>query len=124
MCYWFSRFMVFCVVFGCLACACAGAGAHLEKKTGLRVESVRFRRSAVCGSGHTNSKTNNYSMREGDYSIEHKLLLVWERSSTFRAMIGYKLVSGQYPYGKQTRLLPYIPLLEQWLPLVELQWLR
>ena len=70
------------------------------------------------------SKTNNYSMRSGDYSIEHKLLLIWERSSTFRAMIGYKLVSGQYPYGKQTRLLPYIPLLEQWIPLIELQWLR
>ena len=71
-----------------------------------------------------NSKTSSYNMHSGDYSIEHKMLLIWEASSKFRAMIGYKLVSGEYPYGKQTRLLPYIPLLEQWLPLVELQWLR
>ena len=71
-----------------------------------------------------NSKTNNYTMRSGDYSIEHKMLLIWERSSRFRIMTGYKLVSGDYPYGKQTRLLPYIPFMEQWLPLIELQWLR
>ena len=71
----------------------------------------------------TKSETSYYPLRVGDYSIEHKLLLIWEHSSTFRAMIGYKLVSGDYPYGKQTRLLPYIPLIEQWLPLVELQWL-
>lgn len=69
-------------------------------------------------------KTDNYAMRSGDYSIEHKMLLIWERSSNFRMMVGYKLVSGEYPYGKQTRLLPYIPLLERWFPLVELQWLR
>ena len=69
-------------------------------------------------------KEKNYAMRSGDYSIEHKMLLIWERSSKFRIMTGYKLVSGAYPYGKQTRLLPYIPLVEQWLPLIELQWLR
>ena len=71
-----------------------------------------------------NSKKSSYNMHSGDFCIEHKMLLIWEASSKFRAMIGYKLVSGEYPYGKQTRLLPYIPLLEQWLPLVELQWLR
>ena len=71
-----------------------------------------------------NSGTNNYTMRSGDYSIEHKMLLIWEDSPKFRVMIGYKLVSGEYPYGKQTRLLPYVPLLERWLPLIELQWLR
>ena len=69
-------------------------------------------------------KGKNYDMRSGDYSIEHKMLLIWEPSSTFRIMTGYKLVSGDYPYGKQTRLLPYIPFVEQWLPLIELQWLR
>ena len=69
-------------------------------------------------------KGKNYNMRSGDYSIEHKMLLIWERSSKFRIMSGYKLVSGDYPYGKQTRLLPYIPFVEQWLPLIELQWLR
>ena len=69
-------------------------------------------------------KGKNYAMRSGDYSIEHKMLLIWDCSSKFRIMTGYKLVSGDYPYGKQTRLLPYIPLLEQWLPLIELQWLR
>ena len=71
-----------------------------------------------------NSETNSYNMHSGDYSIEHKMLLIWEHSSKFRIMTGYKLVSGDYPYGKQTRLLPYIPFVEQWLPLIELQWLR
>ena len=69
-------------------------------------------------------KRKNYAMRSGDYSIEHKMLLIWEHSSKFRIMTGYKLVSGDYPYGKQTRLLPYIPFVEQWLPLIELQWFR
>ena len=69
-------------------------------------------------------KRKNYAMRSGDYSIEHKMLLIWEHSSKFRIMTGYKFVSGDYPYGKQTRLLPYIPFVEQWIPLIELQWLR
>ena len=63
-----------------------------------------------------------YSMRSGDYSIEHKLLLAWSRTSRFRVFVGYKLVSGDFPHGKETRLLPYLPMLEKWIPLVELQW--
>ena len=65
-----------------------------------------------------------YSMHSGDYAIEHKMLLIWEHSSKFRIITGYKLVHGEYPYGKQTRLLPYFPLIERWLPMIEFQWLR
>jgi hypothetical protein len=50
------------------------------------------------------------------------LLLVWNGSSRFRVLVGYKLVTGDYPYGKETRLLPYVPMMEKWVPLIELQW--
>ena len=39
-------------------------------------------------------------------------------------MTGYKFVTGQYPYGRDTRLLPYIPMLESWVPIIELQWAK
>ena len=65
-----------------------------------------------------------YSMHSGDYSIEHKLFAVWKRSNRFRVLAGYKLVTGDYPYGKQTRLLPYIPMLEKWGPIIEMQWAK
>ena len=44
----------------------------------------------------------------GDYSLEHKLLLIWNQSDRFRIMTGYKFVKGKYPYGSDMRLLPYI----------------
>ena len=58
----------------------------------------------------------------GDYSLEHKLLLIWNKSDRFRIMTGYKLVKGKYPYGSDMRLLPYIPMMEQWVPIIEFQW--
>ena len=70
------------------------------------------------------NKSKEYSMRSGDYSIEHKLLVAWNRGDRFRILMGYKLVAGDYPYGKQMRLLPYIPMLEKWVPLIEMQWAR
>ena len=65
-----------------------------------------------------------YSMHSGDYSIEHKMLLVWSRSPRFRVLAGYKLVTGDYPYGRDTRLLPYLPMMEKWVPLIEFQWAK
>ena len=61
------------------------------------------------------------SMR-GFYSFEHKFLLSWSKSKQFRVTTGYKLVHAEFPFGKQTRLLPYLPLIEKWIPIVELQW--
>ena len=58
----------------------------------------------------------------GDYSLEHKLLLIWNKSDRFRIITGYKLVKGKYPYGSDMRLLPYIPMMEQWVPIIEFQW--
>lgn len=58
----------------------------------------------------------------GEYSIEHKLLFVFHKSQNFRFMTGYKFVKGTYPYGSDMRLLPYIPMVEKWVPIIELQW--
>ena len=60
----------------------------------------------------------------GNYSIENKLLFSWNKSKDFRVTTGYKFVLGEFPYGKDSRLLPYVPILEQWIPIVELQWAR
>jgi len=60
----------------------------------------------------------------GEYSLEHKLLLIWNKSENFRVLTGYKFVMGEYPYGSDMRLLPYIPMAETWVPIIELQWAR
>jgi len=61
---------------------------------------------------------------KGNYSLEHKLLLSWYKSENFRVLTGYKFVIGEYPYGPDMRLLPYIPMLETWVPMIEFQWAR
>jgi hypothetical protein len=60
----------------------------------------------------------------GEYSLEHKLLLIWNKSENFRVLTGYKFVMGEYPYGSDMRLLPYIPMVETWVPIIEFQWAR
>ena len=67
---------------------------------------------------------NFFTILSGENVLEHKLLLIWNRSQSFRVLTGYKLVMGQYPYGHDMRLLPYIPLLERWIPIIELQWAK
>ena len=58
----------------------------------------------------------------GEYSFEHKALLIFEKSETFRLLTGYKFVFGEYPFGSESRLLPFLPLVDSWIPMVELQW--
>ena len=73
--------------------------------------------------GMNNKNINKfYKVLSGENSLEHKLLFIWEHSKHFRIMTGYKLVVGQYPYGTETRILPYIPMLEKWIPIIEFQW--
>ena len=60
----------------------------------------------------------------GNYSIEHKLLVVWNKSENFRIMTGYKFVMGEYPYGPDMQLLPYLPMVETWVPIIEFQWAK
>ena len=67
---------------------------------------------------------NFFTMLSGENVLEHKLLLISDRSQSFRVLTGYKLVMGQYPYGHDMRLLPYIPLLERWIPIIEFQWAK
>jgi hypothetical protein len=64
----------------------------------------------------------SFEKMRGFYSLEHKFLLSWSKSKQFRVTTGYKLVHAEFPFGKQTRLLPYLPLIEKWIPIVELQW--
>ena len=60
----------------------------------------------------------------GEYSFEHKALLIYEKSETFRLLTGYKFVFGEYPFGPESRLLPFLPLVDSWIPMIELQWGR
>ena len=64
------------------------------------------------------------SKLRGDYSLEHKFLLIWNKSENFRVLTGYKFVMGEYPYGSDMHLLPYIPMKETWVPMIEFQWAR
>jgi hypothetical protein len=61
---------------------------------------------------------------DGNYSFENKLLLIWNKSNNFRAMTGFKFIAGDFPYGKDSRILPYLPVLESWVPILELQWAK
>ena len=65
---------------------------------------------------------SNLSKILGDYAIEHKFLLIYEKSERFRILTGYKFVHGKYPFGIETRLLPFIPLIDKWVPMIEFQW--
>jgi len=60
----------------------------------------------------------------GEYSFEHKALLIYRKSETFRLLTGYKFVFGEYPFGPESRLLPFLPLVDSWIPMIELQWGR
>ncbi len=59
---------------------------------------------------------------EGSFSIEHKLLLSWYKSEKFRVLSGYKFIYGEFPYGLDMRILPYVPIMEKWVPIIEFQW--
>ena len=70
----------------------------------------------------SNKKQSNLSKNLGEYAIEHKFLLIYEKSERFRILTGYKFVHGKYPFGTETRLLPFIPMLDKWVPIIEFQW--
>ena len=50
-----------------------------------------------------------------NFALEHKGLILWNKSDRFQLCIGYKLVYGEYPFGRQWHLL---------FPLLDLQWAR
>ena len=58
----------------------------------------------------------------GSYSFENKLLLFLENAKRTRLSVGYKYVYGEFPHGMQGRLLPYLPILESWVPIIDIQW--
>ena len=60
----------------------------------------------------------------GNYDIEHKLLFIWTSSERFQFCTGYKFVFGEFPYGEELRFLPYVPIAETWMPIIEVQVAR
>ena len=60
----------------------------------------------------------------GNYDIEHKLLFIWTNSERFQFCTGYKFVFGEFPYGEESRFLPYVPIAETWMPIIEVQVAR
>jgi hypothetical protein len=47
------------------------------------------------------------------WALEHKGMLLWDKSSRLQLGLGYKLTYGEYPFGSQWHLLG---------PLVDVQW--
>lgn len=61
--------------------------------------------------------------KEHRIGLEHKGLLIWNKTEKFRFTVGYKIVFGQYPFGTQWNIMPpHIQLLPVWLPLFDIQW--
>jgi len=50
---------------------------------------------------------------EENWALEHKAMLLWNRSAGLQLGLGYKLTFGEYPFGTQWHLLG---------PLFDLQW--
>ncbi len=50
---------------------------------------------------------------EENWALEHKGMLLWNKSSRVQLGLGYKLTWGEYPFGTQWHLLG---------PLIDLQW--
>ena len=73
---------------------------------------------------NTKKTDSNIAKLLGEYSFEHKALLIYEKSDTFRFLTGYKFVHGEYPFGSESRILPFLFLVDAWVPMIELQWGR
>ena len=55
---------------------------------------------------------------KGYFTLEHKGMLSWKKSSTFQVSIGYKLIFGLYPDGYPNNNIARFHAL----PLLDLQW--
>jgi hypothetical protein len=40
--------------------------------------------------------------------------LVWTKSNQFRILLGYKLIAGEYPFGSQAHLFPFMDFQFGW----------
>ena len=55
---------------------------------------------------------------KGYFTLEHKGILTWEKSSKFQVSFGYKLIYGLYPDGYPDDHIAHLHIL----PLLDLQW--
>jgi hypothetical protein len=51
---------------------------------------------------------------DGRYAFEQNGLLVWTKSNQFRILLGYKLIAGEYPFGSQAHLFPFMDFQFGW----------
>ena len=51
---------------------------------------------------------------EGNFALEHTLMLSWRFTRGFAAHLGYKMVWGEYPFGQQFHMLPLADVQWAW----------
>ena len=99
-------------------------GLDLEKSITKKISTLIDFDFSVLPGMNTKKTDSGITKLLGEYSFEHKALLIYEKSETFRLLTGYKFVYGEYPFGSESRILPFLPLLDTWVPMIELQWGR
>ena len=99
-------------------------GFDLEKSITEKLSAIVDLDFSILPGMDTKKSDSGITKLLGEYSFEHKALLIYEKSETFRFLTGYKFVHGKYPFGTESRILPFLFLVDTWVPMIELQWGR
>ena len=99
-------------------------GFDLEKSITEKLSAIVDLDFSILPGMDTKKSDSGVTKLLGEYSFEHKALLIYEKSETFRFLTGYKFVHGKYPFGTESRILPFLFLVDTWVPMIELQWGR
>ena len=99
-------------------------GFDLEKSITEKLSAIVDLDFSILPGMDTKKSDSGITKLLGEYSFEHKALLIYEKSETFRFLTGYKFVHGEYPFGTESRILPFLFLVDTWVPMIELQWGR
>lgn len=99
-------------------------GFDLEKSITEKLSAIVDVDFSILPGMDTKKSDSGITKLLGEYSFEHKALLIYEKSETFRFLTGYKFVHGKYPFGTESRILPFLFLVDTWVPMIELQWGR
>ena len=61
------------------------------------------------------------ALDEGNFTFEHKLMIIWKKSNGFNILVGYKYSIGRFPYTVNKKLYPS-GYDWKFFPLIDLQW--